>query len=101
MVIIMSERTKPIYHTDVVAAQRRFEEAKKRLMEQRKADEVHALIPQHHGSGMDADMVDNYHADDLFREMDAKIAGIRRGGHSGGGGGLSYRQVLSVGYFNV
>lgn len=77
--------SRPTYYTDTLEQLRRFDAAKAKKDEQKKVDEMRYLLPQGHGSGLNADMLDNYHAQDLLREMDSKIAGIRRGGHGGGG----------------
>jgi hypothetical protein len=47
-------------------------------------------------------MLDGLHAEDFLRDIRAAMARANRGGGAaGGGGGLTYRQVLSVGYTNV
>lgn len=92
---------KLILYTDSLAISRRFEEVKAKKLQQMKEDDIRKAIPRGHNSGLDADTVDEYHAEDLLKEIDDRIARIPRRGHGGGGGGPVYRQVLSVGYFNV
>lgn len=78
---------KPIYYTDALEQMRRFEAVKRDAEQRRKVEELRALLPQGHGSGLDADTVDSYHADELLKIMDDRIAGIPRHGFAGGGGG--------------
>ena len=99
--VFMPKNEERIFYTDTMAAAKRFEEARKNLLAQRKEEDIRNSIPQGHGRGLDADTVDKYHAEDLLKEIDDRIARIPRRGHGGGGGGPVYRQVLSVGYFNV
>jgi hypothetical protein len=92
---------KPIYYTDTLAAAKRYEEARAKLLEQKRIEDIRKAIPEGHGSGLNSDMVDDYHAEDLLKEIDDRIARIPRRGHGGGGGGLTYRQVLSIAEWNL
>jgi hypothetical protein len=79
-----------IYYTDTLAAAKRFEKAKTELLERKRVEDIRAAIPQGHNSGLNADMVDDYHASDLLREVSDMIARIPHRGGGGGGGTAWY-----------
>lgn len=77
---------KPIYYTDTLAAAKRFEEVKAKLLEQKRIEDIRRVIPQGHGSGLNADMLDGLHAEDFLVDIRRAMNQPRKGG--GGGGGI-------------
>jgi len=80
----MSDESKEsVNPTEVLRRSRELTEARKRTQ---KAEELLEILPQGHGSGLNADMVDNLHASEIL----AKAA---PGGAPGGGGGGADEKV--------
>lgn len=77
-----------IYYTDVLEAQKRFDRIRAERDERKRVEGIRGAIPQGHNSGLDADMVDGYHADDLLQEVDDRISRVPKRGAVGGGGGF-------------
>jgi len=88
----MSE--KPIYYTDVLDEMKRFDKVKSEADKRKKIEDLQRTLPQGHGSKLNADMVDSYHATDIFEEVSTMIGKIpRRHGGGGGGGTLWYDDI--------
>jgi hypothetical protein len=91
---------KPSY-METVEAMRRFERLRPDAEKRKREDTAKENLPQGHLSGLNADLLDGLHAEDFLVDIRAAMARANRGGGAvGGGGGLTYRQVLSVSYIN-
>lgn len=76
-----------IYYTDTLEQLRRFDSIRKDAEQRKKVEDLQQTLPQGHNSGLDADMVDRHHYEDIMNEVDEKISRIPRHGVVGGGGG--------------
>lgn len=81
----MPPEKKPTY-MDTVAAMRRFEALRPDAEKRKREDTAKENLPQGHLSGLNADMLDGLHAEDILSE-------IRNASHPkmvGGGGGTAW-----------